>query len=293
MRLSRLFSASLLVTAVTVLASCGESTTPAATNATDPSLGTGTREYSLSANPTWQKQPADPLPTDSRTVLVGGLIAAAGYPFFGAIRYTGGGVDWFSMSTAPSFSRNPLGWNFVFRLKPSAASLPIGVYTATIPVNVPAATNNPQLITVTYNNCNNCLFVGDSRDAALTGLDPKWNRSSTYNNSGGYPYDDWRVFVPPFTTVQVDMIGSPCGNPNYTHSDPYQYVFTTPALAYVTSDDDAGCGYNSIVSITNSTATQQEYLLRATSYSSAQTGTYNISVEIGSFFVREKEAGDK
>lgn len=291
MRLFRRICATALVASVALLAACSESATTTPTN--DADLAVGTREFEITPNnPTWTKQPADPLPTDARTVLISGLIAVASYPQFGTPVYTGTS-GWLDMNLAPNFSRTPLGWVVTFRLKPSAAALPIGRYTATIPVTVPAAVNNPQVITVVYSNCDNCLFIGDNRNASLTNGDPTWNRNSTFNNTGSYHYDDWRIFVPANTTVRVDMIGSPCGNPNYTLSDPYQYVFTTSNI-YITQDDDGGCGYNSILYITNSTGTQQEYLLRATEYSAGQLGTYNIAVTLFSGGgLREREPGDK
>jgi hypothetical protein len=315
MRFSRLISASLLVAAVTVLGSCGETTTPTTPSATDPSL-LGVREFTISPNPvSWSKQPEDTLPTDTKTVLIGGVIAVASYPTFGPPVYTSsvpieaspttiGAVpnNWLEFTygaSASSFSKAPLGWNVSFKLKPAAALLPIGSYTATIAVNVPAALNNPQMLRVTFNNCGNCLFVGDERLAALTSDDPVWNRSSVYNNNpeGAYPYDDWRVFVAPFSTVQVDMIGE-CdpSRPDVSHEDVYLYAWETD-LEFYDRDDDGGACNNSVFWLTNSGPTQKEFLVRSTSYSSSSSykyGAYRIVISLGDYgALRAADPSDK
>lgn len=281
-----------------VFAACGGETAAPAS----PDLSSGSLNYTITPNQvSWTRLPSGPMPVDTRTVLIGGLIAVGGYPQFGAMQYTGA-TDWLEMTTVPDLSRSPLAWRFVFKLKPKAATLPIGRYTATIPVNVPAARNNPQSIVVVFNHCDNCLFVGDQRDAQLSGGDASWDASSTYNNTGSYRYDDYRVFVPPVSTVQVDMYGGCANGGGSTGStygsiwDVYLYAFTpAPAFVSVTSDDDAGCGYDSIILLTNATGTLKEYLVRATSYSSGTTGTYRIRVSNfnPTLRTRESEPGDK
>lgn len=280
-----------------VFAACGGETAAPAS----PDLSSGSLNYTITPNQvSWTRLPGGPMPVDTRQVLIGGLIAVGGYPQFGAMQYTGAN-DWLEMTTVPDLSRSPLAWRFTFKLKPKAATLPIGRYTATIPVNVPAAQNNPQSIVVVFNHCNNCLFVGDERISEMTGSAPTWDRSSTLNESGGYLYEDWRVFLPPFTSVRVDMFGdngsdSNCGP--YTMYDPYLYAFgPSPATTFVDSDDDSGCGYDAIIYITNNTGGQQEYLVRATNYSSGNGGTYKIRVSLDDddydYTLRAAEPDDK
>lgn len=300
--------------ALLVFTACGGDNTDAPTA---PSLDQGPLIYTITpATTTWTRLIDGPVPTDPKTVLIGGLIAVGGYPFFGAMQWDGvpyGGAPadfdpadyqgWVTMTTAPDLSRSPLAWRFTFKLTPKAETLPIGRYTLTIPVNVGGAQNNPQSIVVVFNHCNNCLFVGDERISETTTGSPTWNRSSSLNESGGYFYEDWRVFVPPFTTVQVDMFGDNASDHNcgpYTTGDPYLYAFgPTPATTFVDSDDDSGCGYDSIIYITNGTGAQQEYLVRATNYSSGNYGTYKIRVSLsgcggyGCFTLRAKDPGDK
>jgi hypothetical protein len=254
---------------------------------TSPDLASGSLNYTITpAQVSWTRQPDGPMPVDKKTVLIGGLIAVGGYPQFGAIQYTGA-TDWLEMTTVPDLSRSPLAWRFTFKLKPKAATLPIGRYTATIPVNVPAAQNNPQNIVVVFSHCDNCLYVGDIRDGELTPSDPVWDRDSDYNEGPGdeysYPYDDWRVFVPPFSTVAVVVEGGDCLGGPYTHEDNYLYAWTpAPDYDFIDSDDDSYCDNDPIIYITNSTGAQREYLVRATSYGEIgdgrDFGTYRIRV---------------
>jgi hypothetical protein len=275
-----------------VFSACGGDTDAPAS----PDLSSGSLNYTITPAVTgWTKQPEDPVPVDTRTVLIGGLIAVGGYPQFGAMQYSGAS-NWLEMTTTPDLSRSPLAWRFTFKLKPQAASLPIGTYQAVIPVTVGGAQNNPQQIVITYSNCGNCLFVGDERDGQLSVTDMSWNRSSTYNNAGGYFVDDWRVFVPPFTTVAVEL-RSGCSGVG-TLGDPYLYAFNpSPAFTFVNSNDDSGCGLESYMFLTNSGATQREFLVRATSFSSGDTGTYRIRVLLDDddydYDLRAPEPGDK
>lgn len=131
-----------------VFAACGGETAAPAS----PDLSSGSLNYTITPNQvSWTRLPGGPMPVDTRQVLIGGLIAVGGYPQFGAMQYTGAN-DWLEMTTVPDLSRSPLAWRFTFKLKPKAATLPIGRYTATIPVNVPAAQNNPQSIVVVFNH---------------------------------------------------------------------------------------------------------------------------------------------
>ena len=285
MRFTRLFSAITLVAAVTVLGSCGESSTPTTTSKTDPSAALGPREFSLSPSSiNWARGlVGDPIPLDTKTVLVGGIIPLASYPTFGTPVYTGGANNWLDIITTPNFSRNPLGWIVSFKLKPAAQFLPEGSYTATIPVTVPAALNNPQMITISF-GCHQLVVDGPYREDEHTSNSPMWDRSSEYNNDaeGGFAYHDWCVFVPPLTRVWVWMQGGYPGCPGealgYTLYDSYIYVFTQPDHAYVTQDDDGGCGYDSLKSFYNASSVTKEYLVRSTNYDQEELGTYRIQV---------------
>lgn len=295
-----------------VLAGCAsEPAAPAS-----PNLAEGSLTYAITPNQLqWTRIPNGPMPKDSLITLISGLIAVGGYPQFGAIQYSGGPAqgqpssgagaygDWLDMSKTPNLSRSPLGWRFVFKLKPNAANFPIGRYVATIPVTVGGASNNPQNIVVVFNHCDNCLYVGDERLAALSVTDPTWTNSyysGTYNNTpGGFYYDDWRVFVPPFTTVQVDMYGEcDVSRPDVNLDDAWLSAWTTPTSdgqVAVDTDDDAGACNNSIIYLTNGGPTQQEFLVRATTCCGTPTGPYRIRVSLyggGGYTLRAWEPGD-
>jgi len=255
---------------------------------TSPDLAAGSLNYSISpAQVSWTRIPGNPTPVDTRTVLISGLIAVGGYPQFGAMQYTGAN-DWLEMSTVPDLSRSPLGWRFTFRLKPKAATLPIGRYTATIPVTVQAAQNNPQSIVVTFNHCDNCLFVGDVRVGTMTASTPRYDRN-TFNGAGDYPYLDWLVFVEPGATVYVQNIGSAyvvCNEtgPLGTISDPWLQIFD--GTTSIGASDDA-CGYASQVAITNNTGVRKQYTARAGSLGT-YPGSHNPPgyLTIGTYTIR-------
>ena len=293
--------------------------TPASAN-----LAEGSLTYAITpAQLQWTRVPNGPMPKDSLITLIGGLIAVGGYPQFGAIQYSGGPAqgqptsgagaygDWLDMSKTPNLSRSPLGWRFVFKLKPNAANFPIGRYVATIPVTVGGASNNPQSIVVVFNHCDNCLYVGDERLAALSVSDLVWDNWDNGNNNdyqlgwvdadpdAEYRFDDWRVFVPPFTTAQVDMYGEcDASRPDVNLDDAWLTAWTTPTSVGQSdydSDDDAGACNNSIIYLTNGGPTQQEFLVRATTCCGTPTGPYRIRVSLfggGGYGLRAWEPGD-
>lgn len=296
MYLLRRYAAALVAASALTLGACGSEAPTATENpGTDGAVFDNPRIFSLNpATVTFTRQPGDPLPTGPQWSLVQGIIAAATFPQFGPITWGDGASNWFDRSTAANFSNLPaLGWNFSFNLNQNAVPLPEGLYEAWIPVTVPAALNNPQMLRVVYDYCNNCIFLGSDRDAELTPADPTWARSSTYNNTGTYPYDDWRLFVDPGQTVAVELIGGDC-DASYTHPDNYIYVFTT-AFAFVGSDDDGGCVHDSYIEVTNPGATRMEFLVRATSFSDTQFGTYHVRVTAagGGGALRVADEGDK
>jgi|CXWL01.1.fsa_nt_gi hypothetical protein len=306
------YAAAACAASMLVLAGCAsEPATPAS-----PNLAEGSLTYAITpAQLSWTRIPNGPMPKDSLIALISGLIAVGGYPQFGAIQYSGGPSqqsatpgpgaygDWLDMSTRPNLSRSPLGWRFVFKLKPNAASFPIGRYIATIPVTVGGASNNPQSIVVVFNHCDNCLFVDDYRDGELTAGDPRWNWSNTYNNSGNFAYDDWSAFVPPFTTVAIIVEGGDCLGGPYNHQDNTLTAWTVPGLSFVDGDDDGYCSNDPIIFITNSSPTMTEYLVRASGFDafggSRFAGTYRIHMFVwggGGYTLRERtpdEPGDK
>ncbi|HET9134718.1 MAG TPA: hypothetical protein VFN90_10460 [Gemmatimonadales bacterium] len=269
MRLPVRWSAALMVAGAFTFAACGSDTAEAPVT---PDASQGPLEFTVTPNVVEFGE--DEL-NASKTVLIGGLIAAGGYPSFGTPQFSTGDRGWYTMTTTPDFSREPLGWRFTFRLNPSAAELD-GTVQATIPVNVPAARNNPQMITVRYSRCT-LLTLGESRNARLDGNDPVWDRSSTYNNDinegDEYPYDEYCVSVPAFSTVTVEMFGDQCEGspPGAAHEDVYLYSWYNPVLGssdgFEDSDDDGNdCSNDSIIFLENESGSSRVFTIRATSY---------------------------
>lgn len=300
MRLPVRWSAALMVAGAFTFAACGSDTAEAPVT---PDASQGPLEYTVTPNAVeWSPGEDDAIPTDPKTVLIGGVIAAGGYPSFGATQWAGG-IDgsssarpgWFTMTTAPDFSRDPLGWRFTFRLNPSVVSQLTSSASATIAVNVPAARNNPQMITVRYNLCT-ALQLGDNGLASLDSGDPIWDRSSTYNNDvdedldDRYPYDEYCLTIPAGTTYRVDMIGECSELPGVSHEDVYLYSWYDPELdtsnGFIDSDDDGGDCNNSVIFIENESGAPRVATIRATSYGDLEDedrrfGNYRILVSEG------------
>jgi hypothetical protein len=220
-----------------------------------------------------------------QTVATTGLVAIGSIVTFDRFSYNDEGVaPWLRVAPVPTFQREPLAWLNTVWVDPAAYnSLPVRdeAYTAVVHANVVAALNTPQHLFVSLcNDPDGCfsLRVGDVKsDDMPTGQE--WNRGDPFNPAGtGFYYRDWHLFVEPFSTVRVRMNGGGCGEYGGTLSDPYQYVFDLGFSMIITSDDDSDC-LNSWVYVTNSTGSEQEYLLRATTYSGGDQGTYTMIVE--------------
>jgi hypothetical protein len=283
MRFPSLFSVTAVAAAVTLLASCSNSSAPtSASSATDPSFEVGPRTFTLTpANPVWSKLPADPIPTDTRTVLVGGLLAVATYPSFGTPVYAGSSpaANWLDMNLSPSFSLNPLGWKVTFKLKQSAQALPVGTYTATIPVSIPAALNNPQNIIVTFTNCGNCVFLNETKFTGINSSLPTFNWFAlNYFGSGSYYFYEYRLILEPGETAYPIVYSSAFGN-GATIGDPTIAIYNADFTA-VGYDDDSCLGLTAVYypGVTNSGPTRKEFLLRVSTYSSFVTGFENLYI---------------
>ncbi len=247
MRLLRSSSAALFAVSLLALGACGGESAPTTADPVPPVAGLGTRDVTLSRTHmsfsyNTITRSLNPVAPGEDEVLVGGLIALASIANVGPITYPTASNAWLTFERSVDIPSR--SWRLRFR--PEGLLLPAGVHTALVPIIVPGALNNPQILTVTMVACDltNCLSAGSDVLGSLSTTDPTWGRGSSLAAPGGYAYDDYRLFVLPGQTLSVHMIGSPCGNPAQTLSDPYTYIFLAGAL--VDSDDDAGCGYNSI-----------------------------------------------
>lgn len=297
MSMMRRYAAALVAALALTLGACGgETLTSADPGPTDGAVVDNIRNYSIQPGTvTFTRLPGGPFPTGSMSVLYQGIIALGSVVQTGAIQYGPGASGWLLYDQTPTVSLNPYGIRHSMRLAESAMALPEGRYEAWIPVNVPGALNNPQMLTVVYDYCGNCLFLGDSKMAELSPSSPRWDRGSDINAPGDYAYFDWRLFVEPGQTVYVQQMGnpsSPCSQVPImgTQSDPYLYLFSTSGT-FLQSDDDS-CGYNSELVVTNGGATTMEYLVRSTQYCDvfcdspgySSNGTFTVRVTDSPYF---------
>ncbi len=297
----RRYPAALIAAFALVLGACGGNTPTTTSDQAGGSLSDNPLMISLTPG-TMVFESATATPPAPQMLMTQGLVAIGSAVEFGAIQYSDAVTPWLHVDPRSTFQRDPLAWLNTVSIDQSAfAGLADGVYTAQIPVIVRAAVNTPQMLNVALcKGSTSCIFPGSDVDAELTVGDPTWDRGSTLNNSGTYPYDDYQLFVPAHTVVSVEVIGGDCDG-SYTHEDNYVYVFTTGG-AFVSSNDDGGCGNDSYVELTNSTGSPVEYLVRATSYgnpaspSGREYGTYHVKVtSIGAALraMPTPEPGDK
>jgi hypothetical protein len=286
MSLTRRYSAALFAASALLLGACGGDTAP--TNPTDtPEIGDNPRIISISPSSMIFESENGVVP-GPQTLATSGLVAIGSAVTFGPVDYNEATSPWLRISSTPIFQREPLAWLHQVSIDAAAFNaLPDGSYLrAEVPVIVPAALNSPLTLRVSLckdlTGCNT-IRLGDTKGGELSGPD-EWNRGDIYNPNGtGYFYEDWRLFVDPMSTVYVQMNGGGCGTPGGTLHDPVQYVFNTAMNNLITANDDNDC-LNSEVVVTNNTGVEAEYLLRATSYSSGDNGTYTIIVSGQPFF---------
>lgn len=283
MSLFRRYSAAPMAAAVLLLGACaGGDTAPTA-----PNLDEGPLYFNIS--PYWvlfENDLGDPPPTAPEHWYVSGLIAIGGYPAYGQIQYgpeTPPGL--FQLDLTPNFQREPLAWKFTAHLNQQlAAPLAPGYYTAEVPVTVGGALNNPQTLWLAYSNCGYCLFYGSMETDELDGSEPQWNRSQPFNPAGtGYYYQDWRLFLEAGESVFVHSNGGGCGTYGGTLGDPYLHVFDKDMTVLIDVNDDTDC-LNSQVEVTNGTGMAQEYLVRASTFSSHALGSYTVIVDDYNFY---------
>ena len=280
MRLIRRIYATALVASVALVNGCANEAvveTPAINESgtLDFTLSTSTLNFlaegGAQANPRTQR------------LFVGGIIAAASYPALGTpVFQPSANKSWLTISTQPQFSRSPLGWNFDFTV--DRTGLPDGLYTATIPVTVTGARNNPQMITVAMAVCaaTNCLFMGSDRPGNLTTAnDFNPNDPTPTGGAGSKWFQEWRLFLNPGATAYIQVKAASSGNG--TLSDAFIYTWQLPGDAFVGANDDF-CGLDSQMSVTNGSGAIVQYRLYASHFGGKRTGTYRIVISPTSGF---------
>jgi hypothetical protein len=280
MRYSTRFPSLMLAVSALAVSACGSETveTPVDINSSRGSL-----EFAVSPSTIeWGTADLAGQPP-VRTVLISGLVAAIGYPIFGTTQYSGGFAEavnpargWFTMSTSPVFSREPLGWRFTFRLNPSVAAQLTTSAEAVIPVTIPAARNNPQMITVRLNLRRNIPVSGDLVPGAQ--LPVVLTNNTTRFSGGSDPSEESNGNK---YAIAFRMVLQPGQSTYIRHTanfDAYLYVWEEPASpsTFVGSNDDSCGSLNSQIFVQNTSGTPKTYLVYGSHFSSLRTGTGNI-----------------
>lgn len=278
MRLIRRICATGLVASVSLMAACGSGDTPTSTDNQQPSLGTNLDFTVSNSTPNFTAEGGAQANPRTLKIFIGGLIAAASYPSLGAPVYApSANSSWLTVSTAPQFSRSPLGFSFDFTV--DRTGLADGLYTATIPVTVVGARNNPQTIVVSFAVCaaTNCLFMGSNRPGALTGASNDFNPNvpTPLGGAGSKYFQEWRLFLNPGATAYIQVHAASSGEG--TLNDSYIYLWQLPGDAFIGSNDDF-CGLDSQFPVTNGSGSIVQYRLYVSHYSSKRTGTYNVVI---------------
>ncbi|MEP6590330.1 MAG: hypothetical protein ABJC19_04020 [Gemmatimonadota bacterium] len=277
MRLIRRICATALVASVTLMAACGSGDTPTSSDAQKPSLGTNLDFTVSNTTPNFVAEGGAQANPRTMKVFIGGLIAAASYPSLGTPVYAPSTNNkWLTVSTAPQFSRDPLGFSFDFTV--DRTGLADGLYTATIPVTVVGARNNPQTITVAFAVCaaTNCLFMGSNRAgnlAATNDFNP--NDPTPFTGTASKWFQEWRLFLNPGATAYIQVHAGSSGEG--TLGDSYIYLWQLPGDSFIGSNDDF-CGLDSQFPVTNGTASIVQYRLYISHFSTKRTGTYNVVI---------------
>lgn len=276
MSLIRRYSAASLAAFALLLGACGGE--PAPTGPT-PGVGEiGDNPLRISIDPgAMMFHSTSVVAPAPQTLATSGLVAIGSAVEFGTTSYTLGAPGWLRISPTPVFQREPLAWlHQVWVDQAAYASLPDGVYLATVPVIVRAAQNSPRVLAVTLCKgvAENCLPPDGVVSSSMDTGDGTWARGANLAAPGGHRFEDYILTVPAMTTVSMIMEGSTCGAP-VTLFDPYLYVFTMGGVL-VDLDDDGECGFNSYLEVENNTGAPVSYRVRATTFGSGALGTYNL-----------------
>lgn len=131
------------------------------------------------------------------------------------------------------------------------------------------------------------VFSGNTRwPTTLNSGDKYWNAGNNMFSCGSYLFEDYMLIVPARRTVGVELWGgndndSACSrSPAGKLGDPYLYIFDYETKALVASDDDAGCGFNSYLSLPNDTAAGKRYIVRVTTYGEREMGQALLNISL-------------
>ena len=234
----------------------------------------------------------------TQTVNASGLIALAmGYVLIGKTQYQPSNVkDWLTVRMRPR--GKVIEITFTPKVVPG---VDLGGLTATVPISIPGASNNPQIITVSVGEVFGCPVKGSldypSNNNLVGDLQPGTTCQSEVL-AGERVFDVYSLMVPANATFTVmmrarpsDPSGNAYPNPATTVGnlyDPFLFLVDATANTVVRYDDDCGRGFNSPyydsrVVWTNPDAAPKKFYLLASQYSTSQFGTYTVDIYDGVF----------
>jgi hypothetical protein len=224
----------------------------------------------------------------SQTVEASGLITLAmGYVLIGKVQYEPSNIkDWLTVRMRPR------GKIIEITLTPRfVPGVDLGGVSAVVPISVPGASNNPQLINVSLGEVFGCPILGTlaypSQNPLVGNLQPGTTCQSEVLGTGERVFDPWAVTVPAGATFTV-LMRSESSDAGTLH-DAYLFLVDPVLNAVVRQDDDCGDGlhspyYDSRIVWTNTDATSKQFYLLASQYSLSQFGTYTIDIYNGVFY---------
>jgi len=234
----------------------------------------------------------------TQTIQASGLITLAmGYVLIGKIQYQPGNItNWLTVRMRPR--GGVIEITFTPRWQPG---IELGGLTAVVPIHVPGASNNPQIVTVSLGEVFGCPVKGSlnypSNNNLVGDLQPGTTCQSTVL-AGSRVFDVYSLMVPANATFTVMMRARPSDpsghaypNPATTVGnlyDPFLFLVDATANTVVRADDDCGRGFNSPlfdsrVIWTNPDAAPKKFYLLASQFSTNQFGTYTVDIYDGVF----------
>jgi len=221
----------------------------------------------------------------SQTVTASGLIALAmGYVVIGKIQYEPANIrDWLTVRMRPR--GEVIEITFTPRFRPG---VDVGGI-ALVPISIPGASNNPQIITVRLGDVLGCPVSGTLAYPSLNplvGTIEETDCLSDEIDEGDRHFDVYALTVPAHATFTVmDRGQASNGGELY---DPYLYLWDPVANAVVEQDDDDGDGFqspyfDSRIIFKNLDGTPKLYYLIASQYDWDELGTYSIDIYEGEF----------
>ena len=289
------------------LGACSDATKDATAPATlsQPDLtSSSSRAFTLTSNTVSFSYSEGAFSPTTQTVNASGLIALAmGYVLIGKTQYQPSNVkDWLTVRMRPR--GKVIEISFTPRVVPG---VDLGGLTATVPISIPGASNNPQIITVSVGEVFGCPVKGSlaypSNNNLVGNLQPCTTCQSTVL-AGARVFDVYSLMVPANATFTILMRARPsdpsCGSypcPGTTVGnlyDPYLFLVdadryaANPATSVVRYDDDCGSGFNSPdwdsrMIFTNPSSSTKKYYVLASQFSTSEFGTYTVDVYNGSF----------